>query len=66
MLAVLGSAVWFGLIHLQPLQFPALVVVGLVCATARLRTGRLATAIAVHMGFNAVAIVSLGLELSHR
>ena len=65
-LAVLGSAVWFGLIHLQPLQFPALVVVGLVCATARLRTGRLATAIAVHMGFNAVAIVSLGLELSHR
>lgn len=65
-LAVIGSAVWFGLIHFQPLQFPALVVVGLVCAVARLRTGRLATSIAVHMGFNAVAMITLGLELSRR
>ena len=64
--AVVGSAVWFGLIHLQPLQFPALVLVGLVCATARLRTGRLATSMAVHMGFNAVAMITLGLELSRR
>jgi uncharacterized protein len=65
-LAVVASSAWFGAIHFQPLQLPALVVVGLVCAAARLLTGRLATSIAIHMGFNLVTMVSLGIDLSRK
>lgn len=56
------SGIWFGAIHLQPLQLPALVAVGVVCAIAALRTGRLGPAIFLHMGFNLLTIVALRSE----
>jgi membrane protease YdiL (CAAX protease family) len=60
---IVVSAVLFGAIHVQPLQFPALAVIGGVCAYAAYRTGRLAPAILVHMGFNIVTVVALGSKL---
>lgn len=57
--AVVVSSLVFGAVHLQPLQFPALVVVGVVFALLALRTGRLGPSIFAHMGFNAVAVGSL-------
>jgi uncharacterized protein len=53
------SGIWFGLIHLQPLQLPALIAVGMVCAVVALRTGRLAPAIFVHVGFNLITVFAL-------
>jgi membrane protease YdiL (CAAX protease family) len=60
---ILVSAIWFGAIHFEPLQFPALAVIGGVCAYAVHRTGRLAPAILVHMGFNIVTVIALGSKL---
>lgn len=57
--AVVVSSLIFGAVHLQPLQFPALVAVGVVFALLALRTGRLGPSIFAHMGFNAVAVGSL-------
>lgn len=57
--AVAVSSLVFGAVHLQPLQFPALVAVGVVLALLTLRTGRLGPAIFAHMGFNAVAVITL-------
>ena len=56
------SGVWFGLIHLQPLQLPALIAVGFCCAVVALRTGRLGPAIFVHMGFNLITVITLHSE----
>ena len=53
------SSVIFGAVHLQPLQFPALVAVGVVFALLTLRSGRLGPAIFAHVAFNAVAVGSL-------
>jgi uncharacterized protein len=58
-IAAVLSGMWFGLIHLQPLQLPALITVGVVCAVVALRTGRLAPAIFVHMGFNLITVFAL-------
>jgi uncharacterized protein len=58
-LALAGSAVMFGLIHFQPLQFPALVMFGLVVGYAAQRSGRLGLGMAIHAGFNATAVVKL-------
>ena len=60
------SSIWFGAIHGQLLQFPALVAVGVVCAVARVRTGRIATAICLHAGFNLTSIVALGMQLADK
>lgn len=57
--AVAVSSLIFGAVHLQPLQFPALVAVGVVFALLAIRTGRLGPSIFAHMGFNAVAVISL-------
>ena len=57
--AVVVSSLIFGAVHLQPLQFPALVAVGVVFALLAVRTGRLGPSIFAHMGFNAVAVISL-------
>lgn len=53
--AVLATAVVFGASHLQPLQFPALVLAGVVFGVLAERTGRLGPAIWAHVGFNAAA-----------
>lgn len=55
--AVLGSSVFFAATHLQPLQFPGLVLIGVVCAVCTVRSGRLGPAIWVHLGFNLTSVV---------
>ena len=57
--AVVGSSVFFGATHFQPLQFAGLTAAGLVFAAAVVRTGRLGSAIAVHVGFNATTFAAL-------
>jgi CAAX protease family protein len=58
-LALVGSAVLFGLVHFQPLQFPALVMFGLVAGYCAQRTGRLGMSIWAHIGFNATTVAFL-------
>lgn len=53
------SSVVFGAVHLQPLQFPALVMFGAVAALLVQRTGRLGPAVAAHVGFNMTTVVVL-------
>lgn len=57
--AVLVSSVVFAAVHRQPLQFPALLVFGLVAGWLTVRTGRLGPAWAAHIAFNLVTIVLL-------
>lgn len=57
--AVAFSSILFGAIHLQLLQFPALVVFGLVAALLTVRTRRLGPAIFAHVGFNGVTVAVL-------
>lgn len=57
--AVVATAVVFAASHLQPLQFPALVLAGVVFGVLAERTGRLGPAIWAHVGFNGVAAVVL-------
>ena len=53
------SAVLFGAIHLQLLQFPALALFGAVAALLTVRTRRLGPAIWAHVGFNATTVAVL-------
>jgi membrane protease YdiL (CAAX protease family) len=57
--AVVGSTLVFAVTHFQGVQFPALVLFGLVAAVLVVRTGRLGTAIACHAGFNAWTVFNL-------
>lgn len=57
--AVVGSSVFFGATHFQPLQFAALTAAGAIFALLTVRTGRLGPAIVAHMAFNAVTVVGV-------
>jgi hypothetical protein len=57
--AVAITAVLFAAAHVQPLQFPALLVFGLVAGVLAVRSGRLGPAIAAHMVFNLSAVAGL-------
>lgn len=57
--AVIGSSTIFAISHLQLLQFPGLFLIGAIAALAFDRTGRLGTAIWIHVGFNAATVVLL-------
>jgi len=57
--AVGATAVVFAASHLQPLQFPALVLAGIVFGVLAERSGRLGPAIWAHVGFNGVAAAVL-------
>lgn len=57
--ALWGSAILFGAIHLQPLQFLGQAAFGLVAALLVQRTGRLGPAILAHAAFNGVIVVVL-------
>jgi membrane protease YdiL (CAAX protease family) len=57
--AILFSSFFFAASHLQPLQFPALFVFGLILGYLAWRTGRLGTAIWAHLGFNTVTAAAL-------
>ena len=50
---LVASSLVFGLVHFQPLQFPALVMFGLIAGWLAQRDGRLGRAIWAHVGFNA-------------
>ena len=58
-IAIFGSAVLFGLIHFQPLQFPGLVLFGAVVGYCAHRTRRLGMGILAHAAFNATTVVIL-------
>lgn len=55
--AVVIAALFFALAHLQSLQFPALVAVGIAFGVLAQRSGRLGPAIFAHMGFNLTTAV---------
>lgn len=57
--SIIVTAVYFGATHLQPLQFPALVLFGVVVGWLVMRTDRLGPAIWAHVGFNMTAAVVL-------
>lgn len=57
--AVVASTVLFGIVHLQGLQLPALLLIGAVLAALTVRTGRLGPAILCHSGFNACTLLVL-------
>ena len=57
--AVLVSSIIFAGMHMQTLQFPGLLLVGLVAGTLTAITGRLGPAIWLHIGFNMTTVVAL-------
>ena len=57
--AVVGSSVFFGATHFQPLQFAALTATGAVFALLVVRTGRLGPAIIAHLAFNSITVISV-------
>jgi membrane protease YdiL (CAAX protease family) len=59
--AVVVSAVVFGLAHFEPLQLAGLILFGLVLGVMAERTGRLGPGIVAHAAFNAATVVSLTL-----
>lgn len=56
---VLLSSALFAAVHLQLLQFPALMVFGVIAALLVRRYKRLGPAIWAHVGFNLIAVVNL-------
>ncbi len=58
-LAVFGSSTLFAASHFQLLQFPGLLAVGIVAAVAFQVTGRLGTAVWIHVGFNLTSVIVL-------
>ncbi len=57
--ALIGSSVIFAAVHFQLLQFPALLMFGLLAGWLTLRTGRLGPAVWAHVGFNLVTVLAL-------
>jgi membrane protease YdiL (CAAX protease family) len=55
--AWLAASGLFALIHFRPVEYPGLLVVGLVCGFCALATGRLGMAIACHIGFNVTGLL---------
>lgn len=58
-IAVAASTILFGVVHLQGLQLPALLLFGLVAGLLAARTGRLGPSILCHAGFNAWTLFAL-------
>jgi uncharacterized protein len=58
-LAVVVSALWFAVVHLQGVQLPGLFVFGVVLAVLKQRTGRLGMCIVTHAAFNATTVVAM-------
>ena len=55
--AWLAASALFALIHFRPVEYPGLLVIGLVCGACALVTGRLGMAIACHVGFNVTGLL---------
>lgn len=56
---VAGTSVFFGLIHLRPVELPGLVVAGAIFGLLAARAGRLGPAVAAHVGFNGAGLLAL-------
>ena len=61
-LALVLSSLFFAIAHLQVLQFPALLLFGLVAGYLVKKYGRLGRAVWAHVGFNATTVVALLLQ----
>ncbi|MFM8862407.1 MAG: lysostaphin resistance A-like protein [Acidimicrobiia bacterium] len=57
--AIVAAAAFFAATHLQPLQFPALFLFGVILGVLAWRTGRLGPALWAHVGFNVIAAAGL-------
>ena len=57
--AIFAAAAFFAATHLQPLQFPALLLFGVLLGFMAWRSGRIGPAIWAHVGFNVVAAAGL-------
>ncbi|HLI54348.1 MAG TPA: CPBP family intramembrane glutamic endopeptidase [Acidimicrobiales bacterium] len=57
--AVVGTGLLFALAHFEAAQFLGLAAFGVVLGILAWRTGRLASSVAAHMAFNAVAVVTV-------
>lgn len=55
--ALVVSAAFFGAIHLQPVEFPGLFVIGIVFGLCWQRSGRIARPILAHLAFNASGLL---------
>jgi membrane protease YdiL (CAAX protease family) len=55
--AWLAASALFALVHFRPVEYPGLLVIGLVCGACALATGRLGMAIACHIGFNVTGLL---------
>lgn len=55
--AVLASSLFFSALHLSPLHFPALAILGAAFAFTYLRSGSLLMAIAMHATYNAISLL---------
>ncbi len=62
--AVVVAALFFAFAHLQSLQFPALVAVGVVFGALAQRSGRLGPSIFAHVGFNLTTAVVFLFDLT--
>ena len=60
--AILAAAAFFAATHLQPLQFPALLLFGVILGFMAWRSGRIGPSIWAHVGFNVVAAAGLLFE----
>jgi uncharacterized protein len=54
--ALVVVALWFALIHFRPVEYPGLVVIGLVLGTCALVTGRIGMSVVAHCAFNATGL----------
>lgn len=54
--ALLVTAVWFTVVHLQPVEFPGLFAFAVVLGWCRLKTGRVGMAIVAHVAFNVTGL----------
>jgi hypothetical protein len=61
---VLCSSLVFAAFHAQGLQFAALAIIGATLGLVHLRTRRLGPPFMVHLGFNLLAMIQLGLSLA--
>jgi membrane protease YdiL (CAAX protease family) len=50
-------AVWFAIVHFQPVETPGLFLVGLILGACALRTRRLGMNVFAHMAFNATGLL---------
>ena len=55
--ALLAASALFTLVHFRPVEYPGLLIIGLVCGACALATGRLGMAIACHVGFNVTGLL---------